>query len=100
MATKPDTDDIEAQVQQIRADISTLTRLLTEVAGAKAEQTKDIALDQAEELIRKSKARALAAQHQAEDAFHSVERHIEQKPVQSATIALLVGLMIGWISRR
>ena len=103
MATKsdtPDTNDIEAQVEQIRADIATLTRLLTEVAGAKAEQTKDLALDQAEELIRKSRAGALAAQREAENALHSVERYIEEKPVQSATMALLAGIVIGWWSRR
>jgi ElaB/YqjD/DUF883 family membrane-anchored ribosome-binding protein len=103
MATKsdtPGTDDITKQVEQIREDISTLTRLLTEVAGAKAEETKGLALEQAEELIRKSKAQAVAAQQQAETAFHSVERYIEEKPVQSATMALLAGLFIGWWSRR
>lgn len=104
MATKtsetPDTDDIAKQVEEIRADISTLTRLLTEVAGAKAEETKDLALEQAEELIRKSKARAVAAQREAENALHSVERYIEEKPVQCATMALLAGLVIGWWSRR
>ncbi len=98
--SKATTEDVEAQIEQIQKDISTLTRLITEVAGAKAENTKDIALDQAADLIARTKKNAESVKHRAEGAAHSLEHYIEEKPVQSAMIALLAGLVVGWWSRR
>lgn len=97
---KATTADVEAQIEQIQKDISTLTRLLAEVAGAKAEQTKGMALDQAADLIARTRKNADAVKHKAEGAAHSLEHYIEEKPVQSAMIALLAGIVVGWWSRR
>lgn len=94
------TADIEAQMQQVREDIAVLTRLIAEVAGAETGEAKDMALEQAAKLVRTSKAKVDAAQQRVGKTFSSIEQHIEEKPVQSAVIALLAGMFIGWLSRR
>jgi ElaB/YqjD/DUF883 family membrane-anchored ribosome-binding protein len=94
------TNDVEAQVKQIKEDLSTLTRLLVQVAGHETEHTKDLALAQAADMIDRSKATAVAARQRVEGAAHSLEHYIEEKPVQSAMIALVAGMFIGWLSRR
>lgn len=97
-AAKP--EDIEAQVLQIRDDIATLTRLLGELAGAKADEAKSFALDEAEAVIGRAREKAEAARDRAKGAAHSLESYIEEKPVQSAMIALVAGLFIGMMTRR
>lgn len=96
----PTPEDIEAQLRQIREDLSTLTRLLGELAGEKTETAKGMALDEAAELVARSRKTAEAARHRAESAAHGIEQYIEEKPVQSAMIALIAGMFIGWLSRR
>jgi ElaB/YqjD/DUF883 family membrane-anchored ribosome-binding protein len=93
-------DDIEAQVTQIRDDIATLTRLLGELAGAKVDEARGLALDEAEAAIGHARTRAEAVRDRAAGAAHSIEAYIEEKPVQSAMIALAAGLFIGLLTRR
>jgi ElaB/YqjD/DUF883 family membrane-anchored ribosome-binding protein len=97
-AAKP--EDIEAQVIQIRDDIATLTRLLGELAGAKVDEAKGLALEEAETVIGNARKRAEAARERATGAAHSIEAYIEEKPLQSARIALATGLFIGLLTRR
>ena len=98
--TAPGPEDIEAQVAQIRDDVATLTRLLGELAGAKVDEAKGLALDEAEAVIGRARRTAEAARDRAQGAAHSIESYIEEKPVQSAMIALVAGLFIGLLTRR
>lgn len=96
----PEPEDVEAQVAQIRGDIAKLTQLLGELAGAKADEAKGLALDEAEALIGRMRTRAADAKHRVEGAAGSIEHYIEEKPMQSAMIALLAGVVIGLMTRR
>jgi ElaB/YqjD/DUF883 family membrane-anchored ribosome-binding protein len=98
--TAPRPEEIEAQVTQIRDDIATLTRLLGELAGAKVDEAKGFALDEAEAAIGRARTRAEAVPDRATGAAHSIEAYIEEKPLQSAMIALAAGLFIGLLTRR
>jgi ElaB/YqjD/DUF883 family membrane-anchored ribosome-binding protein len=98
--TAPKPEDIEAQVIQIRDDIATLTRLLGELAGAKVDEAKGLAMGEAEAAIGRARDRAEAVRDRAQGAAHSIEAYIEEKPVQSAVIALVAGLFIGLLTRR
>ena len=98
--TAPKSEDIEAQVTQIRDDIATLTRLLGELAGAKVDEAKGLALDEAEAVVGRARKTAEAARDRAQGAAHSIESYIEEKPVQSAMIALVAGRFIGLLTRR
>ncbi len=97
-ATTP--EDIEAQVAQIREDIAKLTALLGDLAGTKAGEARDLAREEAEALIGRAKAGAGEARRRVEGAAGSIEHYIEEKPVQSAMIALLAGVVLGLLTRR
>jgi ElaB/YqjD/DUF883 family membrane-anchored ribosome-binding protein len=98
--TAPKPEDIDAQVAQIRDDIAMLTRLLGELAGAKVDAAKGLALDEAEAVIGRARKTAESARDRAQGAAQSIESYIEEKPLQSAMIALAVGLFIGLLTRR
>lgn len=96
----PKPEDIEAQVAQIREDIAQLTTLLGSLAGAKADEVRGRAAEEVEALVGRARQRAGDAKHRVEDAAGSIERYIEDKPMQSAMMALLAGLVIGLLTRR
>jgi ElaB/YqjD/DUF883 family membrane-anchored ribosome-binding protein len=96
----PKPEDIEAQVAQIREDVARLTQLLGEAVGAKAEDAKGRVSEEAEALIGLARKRAHDARHRVEDAATGIEQYIEEKPVQSAMMALLAGIVIGLLTRR
>ncbi len=96
----PTTTDVEEQIKTIRNDISTLTDLLKDLTGSKAEDVRKTVKDEADDLLKRSKETAEEATARAKQAAGSVEDYIAEKPVQSALIALLVGIFIGSLSRR
>lgn len=96
----PRPEEIEAQVAQIRDDIATLTRLLGELAGAKVDAAKGLAMDEAEAAIGRARHQAEAVRDRAQGAARSIEAYVEEKPVQSAMMALMAGLVIGLLTRR
>ena len=94
------TADVESQIKEIRSDMAKLTELLGEVAGARIDATKAAAKDEAEHLLKRSREMADSAQGKAREATESVESYIKEKPIQSALIALAVGIIFGAFSRR
>ena len=97
---KVGSEDIEQQFQIIRDDITTLTRLLREIGEAKAGEKRDAALEQAEELLERSRAALEEGRLKAQAVSVSIEDHIRTKPVQSAMIALGIGFLVGILTRR
>jgi len=95
-----DAEDIEQQFQVIREDIATLTRLLKEVGESKAGDTRDAALAEATELLEKSRRALEEGRDRARATAAPVEHYINEKPMQSALIALGVGFLVGLMSRR
>jgi len=92
--------DIEDQVRQIRSDIAELTKALRKLAEAKAGEAGAAAQDEAERLAQRARAMADSAQGKAREATEALEDHIKEKPIQSALIALVIGLLFGALSRR
>lgn len=96
----PAPGDIEQQIKTIRDDITTLTGLLKDLAESKVEETRKAASKEAEDLLGRSRAAADEAATKAKQAAGSIEDYISEKPVQATLIALLVGLLLGSMSRR
>jgi ElaB/YqjD/DUF883 family membrane-anchored ribosome-binding protein len=96
----PTATDVEEQFKTIRDDISKLTTLLKELSKNKVGEARKAAQDEVEGLLKRSKDVAEEATAKAKEAAGSVEDYISEKPVQSALIALLVGIFIGSLSRR
>ena len=94
------TEDVEAQIKTIRDDVATLTSLLKDLAEDRLEGAKNAVHEDADELLRKSRDATRQAGQSARQATSSMEQYITEKPVQSTLIALLVGIVIGSLSRR
>ena len=54
----PTTTDVEEQIKTIRNDISTLTDLLKDLTGSKAEDARKTVKDEADDLLKRSKETA------------------------------------------
>jgi ElaB/YqjD/DUF883 family membrane-anchored ribosome-binding protein len=93
-------EDLEQQFHVIRDDITTLTKLLKEIGEGKAGETRDKAMAEASELLERSQKSLDEARARAMHTKETVEDYITEKPVQSALIALGVGVVLGWMTRR
>jgi ElaB/YqjD/DUF883 family membrane-anchored ribosome-binding protein len=95
-----DIADLEEQLKAIRTDVATLADLLKGAAQHKAAETGKAIHEQADDLVRRGRDMAEGATQRAKGAVTSIEEQIAEKPVQSALIALLVGIVIGSLGRR
>jgi len=98
--SNPDVADLEEQLKALRTDVATLADLLKGAAQHKVAETGKAIHDQTDDLVRRGKEVAEGATLRARGAVTSIEEQIAEKPVQSALIALLVGLVIGSMGRR
>jgi ElaB/YqjD/DUF883 family membrane-anchored ribosome-binding protein len=97
---KPGTGDIEAQMRKLGDEIAKLTDLLARDLKETASDAKGKVGAKAEALSRAAHAAAEGMSERAKGELHEIERKIAEKPVQSAIIAFLAGLLIGGILRR
>ena len=93
-------DDLEQQFHVIRDDIATLTTLLKEIGEGKAGDARDKAMAEASELLERSQKSLDEARVRALHTKETIEDYISEKPVQTALIALGVGVVLGWMTRR
>ena len=91
---------IEQQIKTIRDDISTLTKLIKGIGEEKVSDAMNSARGRAEQLFSGSRRIAEQASDRTRKTAGSVEDYIAEKPFQSAMIALLVGFLMGTMSRR
>lgn len=92
--------DIDEQIKTIREDISRLTKLMMQLGEDKVSEAKKTVRDEADDLLKRSKHAAEEAAETAKAKVAPIEDYIVEKPVQSALIALLVGIFLGSLSRR
>jgi len=93
-------DDVEQQIKTIRDDITTLSELLKDIGEAKAGAKREAALAEAAQLLEKSRTAIDEGRLKARHTTAVIEDHIRKQPVQSALIALGVGLLFGMMTRR
>lgn len=87
--SKTSSNDIDNQIKQVREEVSELSKLILQFGEERVSEAGQTARAQAGQASEKLKAKAA-----------SIEDRIVEKPVQSAIIALLIGLVIGSLSRR
>lgn len=83
---------LEQEVKDLRQDVAALRKALRE---AKAGPTAAAA-----ENVERLRTAATDAGHKAQAGFEQLEKQIEDNPVQSALIALIVGFLLGKILGR
>ena len=96
----PDLAELQEQLKIIRADVSALADLLKGAAHNKAAEAGKALHVQADDLVRRGREVTEGATQRARSAVTSIEEQIAEKPVQSALIALLAGIVIGSLGRR
>ncbi len=99
-AGTPGHEDVERHIRTMRDDIATLTDLLKEIGKAQGQEKREAALAEAAQLLEKSRAAIDDGRLKTQKATASIEDHIRKQPVQSALIALGVGLLFGMMTRR
>jgi ElaB/YqjD/DUF883 family membrane-anchored ribosome-binding protein len=98
--SNPEASDLQEQLKVIRADVAHLTDLLKGMAGNRTADAGKALQDQADELIRRGRESAEGATQRVKGAVSTIEEQIAENPVQSAFIALLIGIVIGSLGRR
>jgi ElaB/YqjD/DUF883 family membrane-anchored ribosome-binding protein len=96
----PESGELEEQLKTLRKDVANLADVIKGMAASKTADASRAAHEQAENLIRRTTEAAEGATQRARGAVVSIEDHIAEKPVQSALIALLIGIVIGSLGRR
>ncbi len=91
---------VEDQIGILRDDVAQLGKLMSELAKDRADRVRGAAAEGAEELLDRSRKAADDATRRARKAVASIEELIEERPVQSALFAFLIGLVVGSMSRR
>lgn len=92
--------DVEDQLATIREDVSKLTKLVVEMGKEKVDESTKAAREGADDILSRAKRSAENAARQAKEKTASIEEHIIERPIQSAIVALLIGIFIGSMSRR
>lgn len=98
MATREPADDIEAlkkDLAALRKDIGALAKTVGDQASASSDDTMDMLKEKIAALRTEIEGAARTARARGAEGVASVERHIEEKPLQSMLIALGAGLLIG-----
>lgn len=92
--------DLERLIGAMRDDITKLTEALTEVFAAKAAGAADAAKEGFEDVLGRGRAAADRIKGEAEEAAESIHRRIEERPLTSILIALVLGFVAGTMTRR
>ncbi|TWF52106.1 DUF883 family protein [Neorhizobium alkalisoli] len=94
------TKDIEAQLQQLREDISALAKTVAAVGNEKAAEVRGKARKAANEAADVSIGVVEAAREQAVSLERDLENQIRSNPIQSVAIAAGVGFLFALMTRR
>ncbi len=93
-------NDIEAQIAQLREDIASLAKTVAAVGNAKAEEVKGKARRAANEAADASISVVEAAREQAVSFERDLEKQIRTNPIQSVAIAAGIGFVFALLTRR
>lgn len=98
MATRDPADDIAAlknDLAALRKDIGALAKTVGEQTSATSDDAMNALREKIATLRSELEGAAKTARARGAEGIATVERHIEQKPLQSMLIALGAGLLIG-----
>ncbi len=96
-----DLDSIKGDIVALQEDLGTALKDLVAAGKGEAGAVKDKLEAQVRERLESLSDKADELASRGKKAMHSLEQHIEEKPLQSVGIAVGVGLLIGvLLSRR
>jgi ElaB/YqjD/DUF883 family membrane-anchored ribosome-binding protein len=98
--SNPEVSDLQEQLKAIRTEVAHLAEIMKGMGSNRVADAGKALHDQADVLIKRGREAAEEATQRAKGAVSTIEGQIAEKPVQSAFIALLIGIVIGSLGRR
>ncbi|SEN22180.1 Membrane-anchored ribosome-binding protein, inhibits growth in stationary phase, ElaB/YqjD/DUF883 family [Palleronia salina] len=86
---EPSTEELSRQVELLKGDIARLTDTIKDMGVAKGRAYSD-----------EARRRANAMRSEAEHKVDEVEEYVRENPATALGIAALVGLIVGFLTRR
>ena len=96
----PTTEDLNKQIEQLRADVAAIGTTLSDLAAAKAGELGDRARGEAEALGERGRQSLDEAARQLDRLESGTADYVRTRPVQALAIAAGLGLLVGFLSRR
>jgi ElaB/YqjD/DUF883 family membrane-anchored ribosome-binding protein len=93
-------NDVQRQFKEVTDEVAALADMLKDIAASKGEEARAAAGERLEELARRAQVLAEKAKSRTQSELSSLEQKITEKPVQSALIAFVIGLLLGILTRR
>ncbi len=98
--SNPSTEDLSRQVDLLKADIRRLTETITDMGKAKGRGYADEARRRANSVRTEAELRAQEMRGHADEKMDEVEAYVRQNPTTALGIAALVGVIVGFMTRR
>jgi len=92
--------DVEAQIDQIRQDISSLTKTVAAYGNGKAGKIVGQAEKASADLAKFSQSALRTVRDEMISAEKGLESHVRNKPIQSIGIAAGIGFLVALMARR
>lgn len=89
----PLSNDISAQLEQLKADFAALAKTVSE-------QTKATVADKTSAVTDAAAEKKVAAKAQYDELTTKAEAHVKENPLTSLAIAVGAGVILGALSRR
>lgn len=99
-STRSKAEGVQDQVSDVADEVVALAAMMKDLAASTGEDLRGAAGEKLDEIARRSQALADKAKSKTQSEIASLEKSITEKPVQSALVALVVGLILGALLRR
>ncbi len=98
--TRSKAEAVHEQVSDVADEVVALAAMMKDLAASTGEDMRGAAGEKLAEIARRSQALADRARSRTQSEIAALEHAITEKPLQSALIALVVGLVLGALLRR
>ena len=95
-----DTQELRAQIDTLKSDISELTHLVGEMGRRRRDEAGAEVNRRAREMRFRAEQTGAAARDQAADLQASFERRVREQPAAAAALAAGIGFLAGFITAR
>lgn len=92
--------DLHEQVKEVTDEVTALAEMLKGMVAGTSEDLQGAAAERLEEVARRAQALAGKAKSRTQSEIASLEAKIVEKPLQSALMAFVIGLLLGVLTRR
>jgi ElaB/YqjD/DUF883 family membrane-anchored ribosome-binding protein len=92
--------EVKDQAKDVADEVAALAVMLRDVAAGAGEDLRDAGAEKLAEIARRSQALVDRVKSTTQSEIASLEQSIAERPLQSALIALVIGVVLGALLRR